>query len=60
MKLLKVTEAKYIKDHIISFIFSDGTTGNVDFSEILKGEIFEPLKDKEVFKNFTLNPWTIE
>ncbi|PSR05108.1 MAG: hypothetical protein BRD50_01835 [Bacteroidetes bacterium SW_11_45_7] len=26
----------------------------------LWGEVFEPLKDKEVFQNFHLNPWTIE
>ncbi|RYD83380.1 MAG: DUF2442 domain-containing protein [Sphingobacteriales bacterium] len=60
MKLIKVTEAKYIKDYIISFDFNDGTYGSVDFSDLLKGEVFEPLKDKEVFKNFSLNPWTIE
>ena len=60
MKLIKVTEAKYNKDYIISFAFSDGTSGSVDFSDLLKGEVFEPLKEKETFKNFTLNPWTIE
>ncbi|PIV57592.1 MAG: DUF2442 domain-containing protein, partial [Bacteroidetes bacterium CG02_land_8_20_14_3_00_31_25] len=41
-------------------IFNDGLKNVIDFENLIWGEIFEPLKDKNYFKNFTLNPFTIE
>ena len=52
----KVVEAKYVKDFIIHIRFSDGTEGEVDFKDELYGDIFERLKDKEFFKQFTIHP----
>ena len=52
----KVIEAKYDDNFIIHVCFADGTEGDVDFSEELYGEVFEPLKDKNIFKNFRIHP----
>ena len=47
-----VTEAEYVRDHIVRVKFEDGTEGEVDLAGELWGEVFEPLKDREYFKNF--------
>ena len=60
MMLIKVTEAKYIRDYKIQFRFSDGKLKTIDFRDQLWGDVFEPLKDIEYFKKFKLNPFTIE
>lgn len=54
-----VIEAKYITDYRISITFDNGVKKTADFSKWLKGDIFEPLKDKEYFKKFFVDGWTI-
>lgn len=54
--MLKVTDAKYVKDYIIWLKFSDGAEGEVDLENELFGEVFVPLRDKEFFKQFLLYP----
>lgn len=49
-----VIKAKYIKDYRIWLLFNDGAEGEVDLSEELEGEIFEPLKEISYFKNFRI------
>ena len=51
----RVTDAKYIKDYILYFRFSDGSDGEVNLEHELDGEIFEPLKDISYFKDFSFN-----
>ena len=53
--MIEVTDAKYLKDYVIWLRFNDGSEGEVDLKDELSGEIFEPLNDREFFKNFTLN-----
>jgi hypothetical protein len=60
MELIKVTEAKYIGGYKIAFKFSDSREKTIDFENELWGEVFEPLKDINLFKRFTLNPFTIQ
>lgn len=60
MILIKVIEAKYLEEYKIKFKFSDGKTKTIDLQDQLWGEMFEPLKNKEFFKRFKLNPFTIE
>ncbi len=60
MELVWIIEAKYIEDYIIELTFNDGFNGLVDLKNKLKGQIFNPLKNKDYFKKFTLNNWTIE
>ena len=49
-----VVEARYIQGHTVWLRFNDGTSGEVDLSGELSGPIFAPLRDVEVFKQFTL------
>lgn len=60
MKAIWIIEAKYLNEFRIYLKFSDGVEGTVDLFKILKGPVFEPLKEKEYFKNFSLNTWTLE
>ena len=54
--MIKVIAAKYVKDYVIWLRFNDGVEGEVDLKDELFGEVFEPLKDKNFFKKFTLQP----
>jgi hypothetical protein len=38
--------------------FSDGSIREVDLSEELEGEVFEPLRDPELFAQVAVNPDT--
>jgi hypothetical protein len=60
MELIKVTNASYVKDFIIHFKFNNGVEKDINLEPELWGEVFEPLKDINSFKNFKLNSWTIE
>ncbi len=52
----RVIEAKYVRNYVIHIRFSDGTEGDIDLTEELEGEIFEPLKDISYFKRFKVDP----
>ena len=58
--LIKVTDAKYVEDYKIEFVFNDGVKGIVDLKDSIKGLVFKPLKNIDYFKTFTKNRWTIE
>jgi hypothetical protein len=52
--LIHVIEARYVRDYVVWIRFNDGTAGEVDLSGELDGPVFEPLKNVEHFKRFTL------
>jgi hypothetical protein len=52
----KIVHAKYVQNYTIHLQFSDGTEGEVDLEPELYGEVFEPLKDTQFFKQFTVHP----
>jgi len=52
----QVIEAQYIREFTIHLRFKDGTEGDVDLSQELYGELFEPLKETEKFTAFTIHP----
>jgi hypothetical protein len=54
--LPRITNARYVNEKTIWLRFSDGAEGEVDLSDELEGEIFEPLKDGDYFKAFQLHP----
>jgi hypothetical protein len=60
MELIKVVDARYLEGYKIEFRFNNGITKVVDLINEIYGEVFEPLKDINYFKNFKLNPFTIE
>ena len=51
---IHVIEARYVSDYKIWLKFDDQVEGIVDLENELWGEVFEPLKDKELFKQFHL------
>ena len=52
---LHVKRVTYIKAYELRIEFSDGVIKDVDLSEELYGEVFEPLKDVDYFKQVRLN-----
>jgi hypothetical protein len=52
----QLESAEYVEGYTVHLRFSDGTEGDVDLTDELWGEVFEPLKDVELFRDFTLNP----
>ncbi|MGH8497902.1 MAG: DUF2442 domain-containing protein [Methylococcales bacterium] len=56
---MHVTQAKYRGDYKVWLSFNDGAEGEIDLSSELYGEIFEPLRNKEFFKSFTLEGHTL-
>ncbi len=52
----RVAEARYVRDYTIHLRFADGTEGDVDLREELYGEIFEPLRDPALFRQFSVHP----
>ena len=51
----RLSEAKYTAGYKTSLKFEDGAEGVIDLEEELWGEVFEPLKDKELFKQVRLD-----
>lgn len=51
----RVIDAKYVENYTLYLLFSDGSEGEVNLEQELSGEIFEPLKDMDFFKKFTVN-----
>jgi hypothetical protein len=55
---LHVNNVEHIEAYKLRLTFSDQNTQEIDLSAELYGEIFEPLKDIEYFKQVFLNPET--
>lgn len=51
---LHVTTARYVADHRVNVSFNDGTSAELDLSDSLDGPIFEPLRDVEYFRSFSI------
>ena len=56
MVLPRLIEAKYMHDFTIWLRFADGSEGEVNLSDELEGEIFEPLQDSAYFQRLSLHP----
>ena len=52
----RIVDAHYVTGFKIWIRFSDGAEGDVDLSHELTGPIFEPLRNVEEFRRFTLHP----
>jgi len=53
--LIKIKAAKYLGDYKIYCLFSNGEEKVVDLKNKLSGEMFEPLKDKNIFMQFKVD-----
>jgi hypothetical protein len=52
----RVIEAEYVRHYVVRLKFQDGTEGEVDLESRLYGEVFEPLKAPEYFRQFRVDP----
>jgi hypothetical protein len=57
---LHVNEAQYLEEYKLKLKFNTNEVKQVDLSNELYGEVFEPLKDINNFKNFFISHNTIE
>ncbi len=51
----KLESAKHVEGHTIHVRFADGTEADIDLATEIWGEVFEPLKDPDVFRQFKLD-----
>ena len=51
----RVTAAEYYKDYKIIITFNNGVKKMVNMEHDLWGTMFEPLKDKNLFKQFRVD-----
>ena len=52
----RITEVKVLEDYRLWIRFHDGSAGTVDLSGELWGPVFEPLRDKNLFDQATVQP----
>lgn len=51
-----VLEARYIRNYVVWLKFRDGTQGEIDLEPVMWGPVFEPHRDLDYFRQFTLDP----
>ena len=56
---LHVTKAQYVDGYRVHVWFNDGTDAVIDLADSLDGPIFEPLRDVEYFKSFSIEGHTL-
>lgn len=56
---LHVLEATYLAGHRIHVRFNNGMSFEIDLSGSLDGPIFEPLKDSDYFRQFSIEGNTL-
>lgn len=54
-KTPKLKSAKYVGGYRLRLTFEDGRVGEIDLEDQLWGEVFEPLRDLDQFKDFRLD-----
>jgi hypothetical protein len=60
MELIWITSAKHLNDYKLQLQFNTGEIKKVNLEGYLDEPVFSLLKDKDYFKRFKLNPFTIE
>ena len=58
--ILTVTAAVYVNDNTLRITFSNGEERLLDFTPLMQEGICRKLQDKDYFKSFTLDPFTID
>ena len=48
--MVRLVEARYVRDYVIWVRFSDEVAGEVDLCDELDGPVFEPLRRIEAFQ----------
>ena len=50
-----IQKAEYLGGYRLRLTFADGKVGELDLEQELWGEVFEPLKDVDLFKKFRVD-----
>ena len=58
--ILAVTAAEYIEDYKLRLTFNNGVVRIVDFVPLMQKGICKKLQDKDYFRAFTLDPFTVD
>ena len=58
--ILKIVAAEYVRDMILRLTFNDGCVKVCDFAPIAQKGICTKLQDLNYFKNFTLDPFSVD
>ena len=58
--MLQISDVEYIKEYQLRLTFNNGESKEIDLENYLTGEVFKPLKDKELFIQYGLVNGTIE
>ena len=59
-EIVVVTNARHVSRYTLALTFSDGSTAEVDYAAwIEQYPYFEPLKDIDYCRNFSLDGWTV-
>ena len=53
---LEVRRIEPVRGYVLCLEFNDGAVHEVDLSDELHGEVFEPLRDPEFFAKAAVNP----
>ena len=54
--MVRVKRAKHIRDFIVKFTFTDGSTRKIDLEPYLRGPVFEPLRASvDEFRRFKVH-----
>lgn len=59
-QFLKVTHADYVGGRTIRMTFNNGAVRQLDFTPLMQTGICTKLQDDNYFRNFTLDPYTID
>ena len=59
-QILTVTAAVYVNDNTLRITFSNGEERLLYFTPLMQEGICRKLQDKNYFKSFTLDPFTID
>ena len=51
-----ILQADYVQNYTIHVRFADEAEGHIDLFDELSGPVFDPLRDIEVFKQFSVHP----
>ena len=54
--MVRLAEARYVRDYVIWVRFSDGLVGEVDLRDELEDPVFEPLRQLSMFQCVRLHP----
>jgi hypothetical protein len=55
---LHVTSVRHLREFVLRVELSDGSAVIVDLADELDGEVFEPLRDPDLFGKVRVNPET--